>query len=146
MKYKAFLSLDELTAYYVYANVPEYLYDNFRKTDSVFFLAKTFSTHDLVEEFNNIYQKEGEKTLDECVMLEAIIIALTFKPHSEVDSFFSSLDQLNIRWADKIKSLYHERLRIEYTFDLSSQINQATITQLSDWDYKDNDSFVLLGK
>lgn len=107
---KDILNLKNLLAKFCFANTPAYLFKNFKQDETVVDISKKYTTTQLIDEFIKI-EASKDFTFDNLTILYAIIMALSFKPNAEVNSFFSDLPNRGIRWSDKIAYLYFSNLR-----------------------------------
>lgn len=127
---KKILNIEALESKLVFANTPTYLYKNFQRDNSVIKISSMLTFSKLKKYFDELIQLD-KKELDDLVLIYAILIALTHKPHKEVKDFFEDLDSINLKWASDIKEIYYSKIKVTnsasyelgYKSGLTSQAN-----------------------
>lgn len=109
-----------------FANTPMYLYQNFRRDDSIIRLASANSTYELQHLLSYLIEN-GTKDLNNLVLIYSIIIALTFKNPKEVDPFFEKLSDTKIKWAKEISDIYFSNVKMNSDSHFNYKINPQII-------------------
>lgn len=119
------LELNYLMERLAFANTAPYLYNSFRANGSVLLMSHKLTSDQLIAEFQNLIGK-SERSMEELTTIYAIVIALSFKPKSEVETFFNDLKTCNLKWADRISALYFSGVKIttESKYDLNFKFDQ----------------------
>jgi hypothetical protein len=102
---------------YMVANTPFYLYSHFRRDSSVRTLARETDTGRLVAQVSQLISG-GIEDIQDLVSVYASVIALTFKPYSQVREFFSGLDEPEVQWLNDIRRIYLISALPETTYDV----------------------------
>ncbi len=127
-----------------FANTPLYLYQNYRRDDSILRLANRYSTNELQNFFDSLLAIDT-KELEIFVFLYSVVIALSYKNPKEVELFFKKLPDINLKWGKEISDIYFSRIKSnnDSHFDLKYLPN---IIQFSNIGSSTNNKTIVVGK
>ena len=101
------LNLEQLGMVYLVANTPSYLYRHFRLDSSIQEVARGSS----VEELNAAIKEKlsiptERRTIEDIVLIYALLVALTFKDQVEVERSITSIELTTVDWGKKILDIW----------------------------------------
>lgn len=95
------LDIKQLTKYYIYANTPPYLYKHFRENQSVKDLSDACTTDELSKSLEELARSK-QNNLEDFVAIYAIILALSYKPYSEIKAVLGRIENYEIDWKEDL--------------------------------------------
>jgi hypothetical protein len=105
------INLDALRRWYLFANIPGYLFRHFRSDDSVRALGRAYGANDLIQEVVRV-DSLGVSSVDETTLAYAALVALSFRNADEVAAALPGLGNVrNIRWLDELLAYVTETER-----------------------------------
>jgi|GEM_PF-1244018 len=102
---KSILNMRELTARYLFANTPYYLYKHFKSENTIEDLSQKYSSEKLISLLDSILKEEIEE-IEDAVIIYAILISLTYKPYHDVKDFFKEIRSEQFEWFNEIATKY----------------------------------------
>jgi hypothetical protein len=104
MSWPAEIPTDEITAIYLAANTPMYLFKRLRASDVVERLAERVKMAELAAECSQI-MAQGERSADDVAKAYALIVALARKGESGWREILSHLNLSGLDWGDRVRGI-----------------------------------------
>lgn len=118
---------------YIFANVPEYLYDQFRVHPFIISLSITNSLGVLIESYNNMEISDFSE-IEFIVLSYAILISISLSKEFDVLTTWNKLNLSRLKWGEKITQLVERNYRpVSYSYQnyVTRNIEKPIITSLS---------------
>ncbi|HRH48338.1 MAG TPA: hypothetical protein PLP23_06290 [Panacibacter sp.] len=124
----------------VVANTADYLYDCFVRNQSVLEFCQKHTDAELIDIFYGAYNEyRAERNIDNLVIIYACIVSISLKQSAYVFGFFNNLNNYpDIKWANKLNSIFNSRMQIIDISDIDFQIPEYGIYQPLDSNVETN--------
>ncbi len=106
---------ETISAAYFIANTPFFLYKYLRETSFVKDILASYSTDDLVNEFESRASKEISSS-NQLAELYAILAAITYKNDGRSHAFLTKCKEIKYEWFSKFAEYYFLNLKTRYSF------------------------------
>lgn len=97
--------LSEVSEIFLYSNNAKYFYKNLRDIEELRTIANESSSLELILLFFNSFTFVSKRYTD-LIIIYIALIALTYKNHSEVSTFFEAAKKINVKWVAELVQLY----------------------------------------
>lgn len=114
-------NLNALSQIYIVSNTPSYLYNKFKKENSIINISKNFKAEAIMKNIQSIL-KDKAFDMTKMICLYGLIISLTHKPYAEVYKFLSEIKNVKFKWCYEIINIYLQTAEISNFSDLKINI------------------------
>ena len=124
------LNIPLLANIFLTANTPGYLYRQLQASESTIALAKQYDAFQLVAAISDLLEKEHPLPLTDVVTIYAAIVAMGFRPASEVAAALVKMSEKRITWLDDLLARINSTSRIvSHDFHVSIPQPSAQLTR-----------------
>lgn len=128
MKLEDVLNIEKLSGIYLKANVPSYLYEHFRKEESIVELAK-YNAEELMGLFKTYIEEDF--SFDNLIIIYSLVMALSLKSYREIEGFFKEeLSKYQLEWLGELKSICLVKAKATTTLEID-------LRKVASWSVKD---------